>query len=235
MSLTGSGPDDPQRVGVPIGDLLAGMYGAYGVLAALLERRPPAGARSCAPRCSRRSSGCTPSRGRVTPWPARSGGPRATTTRRSARTGSSTARTARSSSASAARGCGAGCARASASTRTPPAWPTNAERVGNRQRVIELVEGAFAGYPTAELLPRLAELGVPSGRVRTLDEVYDWEQTRSQGLVVAVDHPTLGPIDLPGPPLRFFDAAGDETTRRVTPPRRRSASTTRPSAPGSPR
>src|SRR6476661_6470603 len=38
MSVTGSGPDDPQRVGVPIGDLLAGMYGAYGVLAALLER-----------------------------------------------------------------------------------------------------------------------------------------------------------------------------------------------------
>jgi formyl-CoA transferase len=38
MSLTGSNPDDPQRVGVPIGDLLAGMYGVYGVLAALLER-----------------------------------------------------------------------------------------------------------------------------------------------------------------------------------------------------
>src|SRR5918998_6444218 len=38
MSLTGAGPDDPQKVGVPIGDLLAGMYGAYGVLAALLER-----------------------------------------------------------------------------------------------------------------------------------------------------------------------------------------------------
>ena len=38
MSLTGSGPEDPQKVGVPISDLLAGMYGAYGVLAALLER-----------------------------------------------------------------------------------------------------------------------------------------------------------------------------------------------------
>src|SRR6478735_9857290 len=38
MSLTGSSPEDPQRVGVPIGDLLAGMYGAYGVLAALMER-----------------------------------------------------------------------------------------------------------------------------------------------------------------------------------------------------
>ena len=38
MSLTGTGPDDPMRVGVPIGDLLAGMYGAYGVVAALHER-----------------------------------------------------------------------------------------------------------------------------------------------------------------------------------------------------
>ena len=38
MSLTGSGPDDPQRVGTPIADLLAGMYGAYGVLAALHDR-----------------------------------------------------------------------------------------------------------------------------------------------------------------------------------------------------
>ncbi|MDT4933959.1 MAG: hypothetical protein QOK11_1851, partial [Pseudonocardiales bacterium] len=38
MSLTGPSPDDPTRVGVPIGDLLAGMYGAYGVLAALHER-----------------------------------------------------------------------------------------------------------------------------------------------------------------------------------------------------
>src|ERR687886_2499054 len=38
MSVTGPSPDDPQRVGVPIGDLLAGMYGAYGVVSALLER-----------------------------------------------------------------------------------------------------------------------------------------------------------------------------------------------------
>ena len=38
MSLTGSPPDDPTKVGVPIADLLAGMYGAYGVLAALHER-----------------------------------------------------------------------------------------------------------------------------------------------------------------------------------------------------
>ncbi len=38
MSLTGSGPDDPQRVGVPIADLLGGIHGVVGVLAALHER-----------------------------------------------------------------------------------------------------------------------------------------------------------------------------------------------------
>jgi crotonobetainyl-CoA:carnitine CoA-transferase CaiB-like acyl-CoA transferase len=38
---------------------------------------------------------------------------------------------------------------------------------------------------------------------------------RSQGLVVQVDHPVLGPIDLPGPPLRFD---GEEPRAHVAPP-----------------
>src|SRR3954469_868604 len=38
MSLTGDPDGEPTKVGVPIADLLAGMYGAYGVLAALHER-----------------------------------------------------------------------------------------------------------------------------------------------------------------------------------------------------
>jgi crotonobetainyl-CoA:carnitine CoA-transferase CaiB-like acyl-CoA transferase len=54
---------------------------------------------------------------------------------------------------------------------------------------------------------RLDEAGVPAGKVRTLDDVFSWEQTRSQGLVVEVDHATAGRIELPGPPLRFDDNA----------------------------
>ncbi|MBA2465068.1 MAG: CoA transferase, partial [Nocardioidaceae bacterium] len=38
MSITGPSSAEPTRVGVPIADLLSGMYGAYGVLAALHER-----------------------------------------------------------------------------------------------------------------------------------------------------------------------------------------------------
>ena len=47
------------------------------------------------------------------------------------------------------------------------------------------------------------------------------EQVAGQGLFVDVAHPTLGDVaPLPGPPLRFFDAAGDEVTRKdhVAPP-----------------
>ena len=53
---------------------------------------------------------------------------------------------------------------------------TNRERVGNRERVIEVVEEAFADWDAEPLLARLAEVGIPAGKVRTLDEVYEWDQ-----------------------------------------------------------
>jgi crotonobetainyl-CoA:carnitine CoA-transferase CaiB-like acyl-CoA transferase len=97
---------------------------------------------------------------------------------------------------------------------------TNGDRVASRERTIAVVEAAFADWPAEALLARLAEIGVPAGKVRNLDEVYEWEQTKSQGLLIDVDHPSLGQVALPGPPLRFFDASGHETTHRehVAPP-----------------
>jgi crotonobetainyl-CoA:carnitine CoA-transferase CaiB-like acyl-CoA transferase len=91
---------------------------------------------------------------------------------------------------------------------------TNAERVANRGRVIAAVEAVFAEWDAEPLLARLAEVGIPAGKVRTLDEVYAWDQTASQGLLVDVEHSTLGRLTLPGPPLRFFAGDGTEVTRR---------------------
>jgi crotonobetainyl-CoA:carnitine CoA-transferase CaiB-like acyl-CoA transferase len=88
-----------------------------------------------------------------------------------------------------------------------PGFATNRERVANRDAVSDALNSAFAAYGLSELLERLDELGVPAGEVRTLDRVYDWDQTRSQGLVIDVDHPVLGSIELPGPPIRFDDHA----------------------------
>lgn len=72
---------------------------------------------------------------------------------------------------------------------------------------------------TEELLAKLAEAGVPAGKVRSLDEVYAWEQTASQGLLIDVDHSTLGHLTLPGPPLRFFTDGTEVTpTDHAAPP-----------------
>jgi crotonobetainyl-CoA:carnitine CoA-transferase CaiB-like acyl-CoA transferase len=98
-----------------------------------------------------------------------------------------------------------------------PGMATNGERVGNREQVIALLEGAFADISPEDLLARLAGAGIPAGKVRTIDEVYGWDQTLSQGLLVDVEHATLGRLSLPGPPLRFFAPGPDgetETTRR---------------------
>jgi crotonobetainyl-CoA:carnitine CoA-transferase CaiB-like acyl-CoA transferase len=88
-----------------------------------------------------------------------------------------------------------------------PGFATNAQRVGNREAVIAAIDAAFATTALDDLLPRLSELGIPAGEVRTLDRVYDWDQTRSQGLLIDVEHATAGRLTLPGPPLRF-DAGG---------------------------
>ena len=92
-------------------------------------------------------------------------------------------------------------------------WALNGLRVENRSSLIAAIEEVFAPWDTDELLAALDDAGIPAGRVRDLQQVYEWDQTASQGLLIEVDHATLGPVTLPGPPLRFFDGAGDEVTR----------------------
>ncbi|MEO3783454.1 CoA transferase [Actinocorallia sp. B10E7] len=77
------------------------------------------------------------------------------------------------------------------------------DRTRRRPELTAEIEKTLAAEPRAVWLERFAGAGVPAGSIRSLDEVYDWEQTRSQGLVVTVDHPELGEIELPGPALRF--------------------------------
>jgi crotonobetainyl-CoA:carnitine CoA-transferase CaiB-like acyl-CoA transferase len=96
---------------------------------------------------------------------------------------------------------------------------TNGERVRNPDLVLAAVEKAFAADDPDHLLARLDRAGVPAGRVRSIDEVYTWAQTASQRLLIDVEHATLGPLTLPGPPLRFFDGDEEHPRRRhVAPP-----------------
>ncbi len=212
MSLTGSGPDDPQKVGTPIADLLAGMYGAYGVLAALHER---ARTRGTVVRTSLLAAVVGVHGFQSTRWTVAGELGRAQGNHHASIAPYGLFRCA-DGSVQIAVGSEGLWQRFCAGFDLDPATPgleTNGQRVANHDRLIKLVEDVFSGWNAADLLARLDEIGVPAGKVRTLDEVYAWEQTRSQGLLIDVDHETLGRVQLAGPPLRFFDANGDEVTR----------------------
>ncbi|WP_193610355.1 CaiB/BaiF CoA transferase family protein [Nocardioides lijunqiniae] len=220
MSLTGSGPDDPQRVGVPIADLLSGMYGAYGVLGALNERHRTG--RGTVVRTSLLASVIGVHAFQGTRWTVAGevGAAQGNHHPSIAPYGLFHCRDGAVQIALGSEGLWRRFCEGFGLEPAAEGLATNEERVAVRQRVIEVVEAAFADWDAEPLLARLAEVGVPAGKVRTLDEVYEWDQTASQGLLVDVEHPTLGRVTLPGPPLRFFDAAGEEVTRRdhVSPP-----------------
>ena len=213
MSLTGSSPEDPQRVGTPIADLLAGMYGAYGVVAALHERATTGVGTVVRTSLLAATVGVHAFQG--TRWTVAGEVGRAQGNHHPSIAPYGLFR-CRDGVVQIAVGSESLWRRFCAGFELDPevdGLATNGERVAARERVIELVEGAFADWDAEPLLARLAEVGVPAGKVRTLDEVYAWEQTASQGLLIDVEHSSLGTLTLPGPPLRFFDAAGTEVTR----------------------
>ncbi|GAA4396287.1 CoA transferase [Fodinibacter luteus] len=207
MSLTGADPDHPQRVGVPIGDLLAGMYGAYGVVAALHERTRTGRGRVVRTSLLASIVGVHAFQGTrytVAGEVGRAGGNHHPSI---CPYGLFTCADGMIQLSCGSESLWQKLATAFGIDPAAPGFATNRERVGNRELVVETLDAAFADIPQDELMARLAELGIPAGEVRTLDRVYEWEQTRSQGLVIDVDHPLLGRIEIPGPPIRFDDNA----------------------------
>jgi crotonobetainyl-CoA:carnitine CoA-transferase CaiB-like acyl-CoA transferase len=92
-------------------------------------------------------------------------------------------------------------------------FATNDDRVRNREALTAVLESSCANTDTDELLEEMSQAGIPAGRVRSLDDVYASDQVASQGLALRVNHPRLGTVTLPGPPLRFFDGQANEVTR----------------------
>jgi crotonobetainyl-CoA:carnitine CoA-transferase CaiB-like acyl-CoA transferase len=203
MSLTGGGPDDPQRVGVPIADLLAGMYGAYGVVAALHERTRTG--RGAVVRTSLLAAIVGVHAYQGTRYTVAGEVPRAQGNHHP------------SIAPYGAFHCADGIVQIAVGSEAlwrrfaPLAgldpederFTTNTRRVAHRDELIKGIDDVFGARPMSHWLAELARLGVPAGEVRTLDRVYEWEQTTSQGLLVEVEHPTLGRVRLPGPPLRI--------------------------------
>lgn len=223
MSLTGERGGEPQRVGVPIADLLAGIHGVVGVVSALYERTITGvgkvvktsllasvvgvhsfqGARQTA-------AGDTPvalgnHHPSIAPYGLFTTG------------GGGSVQMSVGNDSLWSKFC-----TAFDLDPTTAGLATNAERVSNHDASVRFVEDSFAQLDSEEVLARLKAAGVPAGVVRNLREVYEWDQVASQHLLIDVQHPTLGAVTLPGSPLRFFDVREGElaeSTRRAhTPP-----------------
>ena len=203
MSITGT--TQPTKVGVPIADLIAGMNGAFGVLAALHERTRTGRGRVVRTSLLAGMVGVHAFQG--TKWtvagevPGLSGDHHPSI----APYGMFETATAPIQIACGSEGLWRALCDAVGWDAAEDGFATNPERVANRDDLIERLESHFSAEPAEHWLSLLSEAGVPSGKVRSMDDVYSWEQTLSQGLLLSVDHSTLGSVNLPGSPIRLDD------------------------------
>jgi crotonobetainyl-CoA:carnitine CoA-transferase CaiB-like acyl-CoA transferase len=218
MSVTGT--EQPTKVGVPIADLLAGMNLAYGVVAALHERSTTGRGRVV--RTSLLSGVVGVHAFQGTRWLIGGEVPGLAGDHHPAIAPYGMFATA-TSPVQVAVGSENLWQRFAGAVGLDPdedRFRTNRERVAHRDELIGVIEGVFGAEPAEHWLELLVAAGVPAGKVRSLDDVYAWDQVRSQGLVLEVDHPSYGPLRLTGSPLRFDDNAWSGGRERHLPPPR---------------
>ena len=89
-----------------------------------------------------------------------------------------------------------------------PRFATNADRVASRAALMPLIERAFAERTTHDWLQRLHAEGVPAAPIQTVERVLSDPQVRHRGMVVDMQHERLGRLATLGTPIKVDGAAG---------------------------
>lgn len=92
---------------------------------------------------------------------------------------------------------------------------TNPDRVRHRAQLIPLLEAHFRQRTTREWTRILDAAGVPNGPIYTVEEVFRDPQTLHRQMRVDVDHPRAGRITVTGVPVKFSETPG--SVRRPPP------------------
>jgi crotonobetainyl-CoA:carnitine CoA-transferase CaiB-like acyl-CoA transferase len=96
-----------------------------------------------------------------------------------------------------------------------PEFETNASRVARYDDLRRRLEPLFRSRTTSEWLARLDVAGIPAGRVRSIEEVFDNPQIESRRMRLDVLHPKLGTLALTGNPIKL--GASGERGHRAPP------------------
>jgi crotonobetainyl-CoA:carnitine CoA-transferase CaiB-like acyl-CoA transferase len=84
-----------------------------------------------------------------------------------------------------------------------PRFSTNAKRVENRADITALLAEIFAARTTRDWVEALESAGVPNGPINNIQQVFEEPQVVARGMKLDMPHPTAGRCSLVASPMRF--------------------------------
>lgn len=82
-------------------------------------------------------------------------------------------------------------------------YQSNALRIKNREMLIPILQNAFRASPAQAWLEKLAKADIPAAPINTVSEAVNDAQTRARGLIVQIEHPSIGTAKSIANPIRF--------------------------------
>lgn len=89
--------------------------------------------------------------------------------------------------------------------KTDPLYATQSARVANRARINAIVGGVLARDTTAHWVEVLNAAGVPCGPVNSVAAVFEDPQILGQEMLLNVEHPGYGMVQMLGFPMKFSE------------------------------
>jgi crotonobetainyl-CoA:carnitine CoA-transferase CaiB-like acyl-CoA transferase len=84
-----------------------------------------------------------------------------------------------------------------------PRFATNGKRVENRAEITCLIQEIFGRRSVAEWLPLLERAGVPNGPINDVAQVFAEPQVQARGVRVELEHAAAGSLPSVASPMRF--------------------------------
>ena len=89
-----------------------------------------------------------------------------------------------------------------------PEYATNGDRVRNRGTIVPLLQEFFLKRPSVDWVADLQAVSVPAGPINDLADVFSDPQVLHREMFLEMPHPTLGSIKQTGLPLKFSVTPG---------------------------
>jgi crotonobetainyl-CoA:carnitine CoA-transferase CaiB-like acyl-CoA transferase len=210
MSVTGEPGGAPAKCGVPIGDLSAGLFCAFGILAAYIAREETGRGQYVDTSLfegplafSIWETAELWSTGRI-PQPFGSAH-RLTAPYQALKTSDGYINVGANNQRLWARLCNAlGREELIEDER----FATNADRMKNREELSEELEKTLVEKSTDEWVEILLEAGFPAGPIYNYQEVFDDPHTHAREMMVEMDHPVEGTVKGLGIPIKLSETPG---------------------------